>query len=234
MDPNDGNTVPYELRQVQLTIANWIYSALAAPLHDSTSIDSITAAFLQLDDQKNGKKGEVIGHAATTDPLLCPAKALGRIALGHQQWFSAHSDPDNPPGSQKLYKHVDLSGKWHKVSNHHVTDCLRKAAAHVYDITRIPPKLIGARSMRPGGGTALLCTGVDADTIKLVGHWKSDSMLLCLRAQALVVGERFAQKMLNAGRYTFAPMALQSDPLSFPQDVTPAVDGIRQLFAASP
>ena len=29
----------------------------------------------------------------------------------------------------------------------------------------------------PGGSTALLCTGVDGDTIKLIGHWQSDAML---------------------------------------------------------
>ena len=92
-------TTPFELCHVQLTIGGHIYSTLASPLHDSTSIDSITAASLQLDDQKNGKKGEVIGHAATNDPLLCPAKALGRIALHHQQWSRCHSDPEILPGS---------------------------------------------------------------------------------------------------------------------------------------
>jgi hypothetical protein len=183
MDPDDGNTVSYELRHFQLTIAGCTYSALAAPLHDSTGIDSITAASLQLDDQKNGKKGEVIDHAATADPLLCPAKVLGRIALRHIQWHRANPDPDTHPGSQKQYEHVGPSRNWYNVSNRHVTTALRDAAAHVYDKTGIPPALISARSMHPGGATALLCAGVDADAIKLVEHWKSDSMLLYLQAQ---------------------------------------------------
>jgi hypothetical protein len=63
-------------------------------------------------------------------------------------------------------------------------------------------------------GIALLCASVNADAIKLVSRWKSDSMLLYLHAQALVVGKHFAQQMLEAGPCTFAPLALQSDPLS--------------------
>lgn len=234
-DPDDGNTVPYELRHIQLTITGCTHSTLAAPLHDSKSIDSISAASLQLDDQKNGIKGEVIGHAATANPLFCPAKALGRIALHHIQWHRANPDPDTHPGSRKLYEHKALTGSGTMSPTDTLsTKALRAAATHVYDTTGIPPELISARSMRPGEATALLCAGINADVIKLVGRWKSDSMLIYLRAQVLVVGGCFAQRMLDAGSYTFAPMALNSDPLSFPQTVPQAVANIRQLFATGP
>jgi hypothetical protein len=53
-------------------------------------------------------------------------------------------------------------------------------------------ELISARSMRPGGATALLCASVDADSIKLVGRWKSDSMLSHLLAQPRVIGQGVA------------------------------------------
>jgi hypothetical protein len=53
-------------------------------------------------------------------------------------------------------------------------------------------ELISACSMQPGGATALLCANVDAASIKLVEHWKSDSMLPHLRAQAMVIGQRAA------------------------------------------
>lgn len=199
MDPDDGNTVPYELRHINLTIGGKTYSALATPQHDSTSIASIEAATLQLDDQKNGTKGEVIGHAATNDPIFCPAKALGRIAQRHQQCHTANPGNPIPPGKRKICEHQEPDGTWHKTANRHVTDALRDAATLIEKQTGTPPKLISARSMHPGGATALLCAGVDGDTIKLVGRWKSDSVLLHLRAQVLIVGERFAQCMLDNG-----------------------------------
>ena len=234
MDPEDGNTVPYELRHVQLTIGGHVYSALAAPLHDSTSIDIITAVALQLDDQKNGVKGEIIGHAATNDPILCPAKVLGRIALRHQQYQQAQHD-DNAP-RRKLCEHQSPEGVWYSVANRHVTKALRKAAIRVQKQTGIPPELISARSMHPGGATALLCDGVDSDAIKLVGRWKSDSILLYLRPQVLVVNGHFSQKMLDNGDCAFAPLAIDgsADPLAFPKHVPPELADIRQLFQAEP
>jgi hypothetical protein len=234
MDPDDGNTVPYEIHHINLTIGGKTYSALAAPLHDSTSIASIEAATLQLDDQKNGTKGEVIDHAATTDPIFCPAKALGRIAQCHQQYHTANPGNRIQPGKGKIYKHQEPDGTWHKTANRHVTDALQDTATLVEKTTGIPPKLISARSMRPGGATALLCAGVHGDAIKLVGRWKSDSMLLYLRAQVLIVGEQFAQRMLDNGRYSFAPMALASDALSLPNNVSQDVANVRALFGPVP
>ena len=223
LNPDDGNTTPYELRHIHLTIDGKTYTALAAPLHDSTSIDRIQSATLQLDDQKNGVKGESIGHAATSDPILCPAKALGRIAQRHQRYAAANPHDPIPPKNCKIYEHQGPDGTWHVTANAHVTLALRRAAKSVAGTTGISHKLISARSLRPGGATALLCAGIDKDTIKLVGRWKSDAMLLYLRAQAVVIGQRFSQQMLDNGSYAFTPLVLEHDhlalPLNLPQDV---------------
>ena len=48
----------------------------------------------------------------------------------------------------------------------------------------IPAASISCRSLRPGGATALLCAGVDDETIKLIGRWQSDAMLRYLRVDA--------------------------------------------------
>ena len=223
INTDDGNTTPYELRHIHLTIDGKTYTALAAPLHDSTSIDRIQSATLQLDDQKNGVKGESIGHAATSDPTLCPAKALGRIAQRHQRYHAANPHDPTPPGKRKIYEHQGPDGTWYNTANAHVTLALRTAAKSVVGTTGISHKLISARSLRPGGATALLCAGIDKDTIKLVGRWKSDAMLLYLRAQAVVIGQRFSQQMLDNGSYAFSPLVLEHDhlalPLNLPQDV---------------
>ena len=230
LNEDDGNTTPYELRHIHLTIDGNTYTALTAPLHDSTSIDRIQSATLQLDDQKNGVKGESIGHAATRYPTFCPAKALGRIAQRHQRYHAANPNDPIHPAFRKIYEHQGPDGTWHATANRHVTAALRKAAQLVEDKTGISHKLISARSMRPGGATALLCAGIDSDAIKLVGRWKSDAMLLYLRAQVVVIGQRYAQQMLDNGSYAFTPLVLERDHLALPLNVSQAVQDLQALF----
>jgi hypothetical protein len=61
--------------------------------------------------------------------------------------------------------------------------------------------------MRAGGAMALLCGRVDADTIRLVGRWKSDAMFRYLHAQALPLVQNLARTMLLHGSFTLAPEA---------------------------
>jgi hypothetical protein len=231
INEDDGNTTPYELRHIHLTIDGKTYTALTAPLHDSTSIARIQSATLLLDDQKNGAKGDSIGHAATSDPILCPAKALGRIAQRHQRYAAANPHDPILPQNRKIYEHQGPDGTWHATANAHVTFALRTAAKSVVGKTGISPKLISARSLRPGGATALLCAGIDKDTIKLVGRWKSDAMLLYLRAQAVVIGQRFSQQMLDNGSYAFSPLVLQDDPFALPLNLPQDVQDLHALIA---
>ena len=90
-----------------------------------------------------------------------------------------------------------------------VTKALRLGTEQVFPQTGIPAKLVSARSLRPGGATALMCTGVDRDMIQLLGRWKSDAMLRYLRVAAAANTRSFAQRMLDHGSYTFAPAAHQ-------------------------
>jgi hypothetical protein len=51
--------------------------------------------------------------------------------------------------------------------------------------------------MRAGGAMALLCGNFDADTIRLVGGWKSDVMFRYLHTQALPLVKHLAATMLR-------------------------------------
>ena len=169
-------------------------------------------------DQKSGVPGEQIGHAATSDPLLCPCKALGRIA---QHLRLHHAPPDTP--IHAFYNH----GQAETVPPACVTNALRHAARDIQDLTGIDPLLLSARSLRPGGATALLCAGVDPNNIKLLGRWRSDSMLVYLRIHAAAHTQHFAQKMLDAGGYTFAPGTYDlpdAQPLQVPASVADLLD----------
>ena len=90
-----------------------------------------------------------------------------------------------------------------------VTNALRHAAQACHSTTGIDPELISARSLRPGGATALLCANVDKDAIILLGRWKSDAMLRYLSIQAMTPG--FSQRMLQHGAYTFHPQAFRRE-----------------------
>jgi hypothetical protein len=160
-------------------------------------VNRITRASLTFNDQKNAVRGEQIDHAATNHPLLCPCKALARICAH----LRAHaSGPDTP-----IYTYYDGAGSPQLATPSLVTNALRHAATAIQRSTGIDPRLLSARSLRPGGATALLCAGVEPDVIQLLGRWQSDAMLRYLRVAAHAHSANLAQRMLTAGSYTFAP-----------------------------
>jgi hypothetical protein len=89
-------------------------------------------------------------------------------------------------------------------------------------LTGIEPSLLSARSLRPGGATALLYTGIDTDVIQLLGRWKSDAMLRYLRVAALAHTSNLSQQMLTAGTYTFAPTTYTASARPVPVQAPPA------------
>jgi hypothetical protein len=64
---------------------------------------------------------------------------------------------------------------------------------------------VSARSLRAGGAMALLCGRVDADTIRLVGRWQSDTMFRYLHAQALPIIRDLANTMVLHGNFVLLP-----------------------------
>ena len=54
---------------------------------------------------------------------------------------------------------------------------------------------------------ALLCAGIDANIIKLVGRWRSDAMFRYLHAQALPIVKQLAKTMMKHGNFALAPGA---------------------------
>ena len=194
----DTRSEAFEFQDVEFNIENRYYHAPTAPLNDERIILRMSHSHLTFSDQKNAVRGEKIGHQANDHPVLCPVKALARIARRLHAWGAP---PDTP-----LYRHYNQADKtWHSIKPQHVTNALRHAAEAVKDVTGIEPSLISARSLRPGGATALLLAGVSTDHIGLLGRWKSDAMFRYLRIQAATQRANFSQRMLDHGRYTFAP-----------------------------
>ena len=89
----------------------------------------------------------------------------------------------------------------------HVTNAIQHAAKVHEPTTGVLAKKVTARSLRPGGATALLCANVGTEAIVLLGRWKSDAMFRCLRVQA--TASAHSQLMLDAGNFTFTPSVFE-------------------------
>ena len=195
----EARSQAFQLKHIHLTLNGTVYNALNAPLNDS-NITSIEFASLEFDDQKNAVKGEQVGHKPTNDRFFCPCKALGRLSLRLRRMNAA---PDCP-----IYNHFNShpnQNRWFALTPTHVTNGLRYAARLLTPVTGINHMLLTAKSLRPGGATALLCARVDKDAIMLLGRWKSDAMLRYLRIQAASHAHNYAQQMLDHGTFTFNP-----------------------------
>ena len=199
-NPRDrGRSTPFRLQDVCFTIPSATgeeaipVPAASGNLDDVRAGDSVTLTYT---DQKNATRGEAISLRRSGDPIFCPVRAAQRLVL--------HLRTHHAPAQTELFTYYTAQGR-NVVATQTITDALRAAAQRVASTTNIPAARIEARSLRSGGATALVCAKIDTVLIRLIGRWKSDAMLVYLRAQAEATTADIAARMLVAGAYTFAP-----------------------------
>ena len=141
------------------------------------------------------------------------SKTLGRIC---HRYLKHGARPTTP--ICRHYNPADRS--WYDIKSKHITNALRHGARALEPTTGISFTLLSARSLRPGGATPLMMVGIDTDHICLMGRWRSDAMFRYLRIQAATQRLRVAQRMLDNGKYTFAPAAYQQGS-ALPQETPP-------------
>ena len=192
----------FRLRDVSLWAADVPIDPLTCPL---SVLDTVTFIALTFTTQKNGVRGERVGHSCSGDPALCPvASILSRIR--HLRGHAA--TPDTPLNA---YHHL---GRWAYVLPSAITGLLRLAASTVATPLGFDPSLLSARSTRPGGATALLSAGVDSDRIRLLGRWRSDEMYRYLHVQSQPAMSGLAAAMLRGSSGISSPTLLASPPLT--------------------
>jgi hypothetical protein len=160
-------------------------------------VTRIQRATLTFDNQKNAVKGEQICHLISSHSRLCPVKALLCICT----YLRFHGTPPATP----IYTCYANTGIELISPQEHIKCTLLLSAASIVHTTGINPLLLTSSSLRPGSTTALLCAGVDANIIQLLGRRKSDAMLPYLRITDLAHNTNLAEGMLQAGAFTFAP-----------------------------
>ena len=215
--PDEGRSSPFLLEHVQIHHGTKVLHAPSAPLNDLKRLERITFVSLIFNDQKNAVKGERVGHKANTHDTLCPAKAVGRIVLRLRQ---QRATPQTPLMRIRVTAGSRVTHK--DVTSTIITKCLRKAADHLYPTTHVSSSLLSARSLRPGGATALLCAGFSKEHIQLLGRWRSDAMFRYLHLQSNA--HDFSALMLKAGKFTFTPQNFEAGGL--PDQAPPAMAAI--------
>jgi hypothetical protein len=192
-----------------------------------------TYVSLTYTDQKNATRGEALGHGVSGDHTLCPIRAAQRRVL--------HLHSHNTPPDCPLYRYFDTSGTPHDITTGDITTELQAAAASVtvQHITNIPPNRVATYSLRSGGATALLVSGVDETAIMAVGRWKSDAIFLYLRTQDSNLTTGYARHMLHHGEYSFSPATDQyADkdllPVQTPQNLADTLTTVYQQHSVYP
>ena len=138
----------------------------SCPLAD---LQAATFATLTFTSQKNGIRGEKIGHSRSGHPTLCPVLCLISCII----YLRLHNASPTTPLNATLVPGAAV--RWSYLQPADVTSFLRAAVVLAPDLGILPSD-VSARSTRAGGAMAMMCAGIDRDRIRLIGRWRSDEM----------------------------------------------------------
>ncbi|KAI2493227.1 hypothetical protein MHU86_21301 [Fragilaria crotonensis] len=184
----------FRLQDLGLWIGGRKLDVPTCPLADLTAA---TFATLTFTSQKNGVRGETVGHGRSGHPTLCPVLRLASRALHLRQHNALPTTPLNA-------SRTSPTSCWQYVPPSCITALLRSAVALSPGLG-FSAKDVSARSTRSGGAMALLCAGIDGDRIRLIGRWRSDEMYRYLHVQAQPVMNGIAAAMFRGGTFSFTP-----------------------------
>jgi hypothetical protein len=186
---------PFRLCDVQLFIGNARLDPLTCDLAD---LDRITFVTLTFTTQKNGVRGEIIGHARSGHIYACPVISV----VNRVRYLRLHGAPNEAP---LCVVRSARTNKWCTISSKLVTETIRTSASILGPQLGFNASDVSARSCRAGGAMALLCGRVDTSIIQLVGRWRSDVMLRYLHLQAGALMSNLSGTMLQAGAFHLVP-----------------------------
>ena len=192
--PNEVSDNMFRIRDLQLWVGSRALDTLVSPVAD---LQAATFATLTFTRQKNGVRGEKIGHGRSGHPQLCPVLSLVARVLTLR---ALHAPPSTPPNAYCSPPATPL--RYLQAAD--ITKRLR-ATLSLFPDPSYSATDISARSTRAGGAMALLCAGIDRDRIRLVGQWRSDELFRYFHVQAQPVMTGLAAAMLRGGAFTLAP-----------------------------
>jgi hypothetical protein len=189
----DTKSHPFRLRDVTFHIGDATYNAATAPTHRIQQADYVALYFTT---QKNGVRGEAIGHGLSGHPTACPLRVIRRRVL----YLRSLGAPADTPLCAVLERH-----RWRLVPSTAITAALRASTTVLGASLGLQPGDISARALRAGGAMALLLGKVDYTTIQLIGRWRSDQILRYLHVSARPIMQCHASIMADNSDYSQFP-----------------------------
>ena len=178
-------THPFAIRDVRFQIGDRLLDPITCTNSEMNMADFVS---LELTDQKNGHKGEKIGHGNSTDAFICPVKLIAR-RIQYLRSLTA-------PATTYLCAYKDHKGRLVNLKSNAVTILLRSALLACPHIA-YQTSQISAESLRASGAMALLNEGVDPNIIRMIGRWNSDAMLQYLHVQSHKLMRHYSALMLH-------------------------------------
>lgn len=212
--PVPGGDNLFRLQDVSLWHHSTPLDHLAGPI---PALQDATFATLRFTSQKNGVRGETVGHARSGHPTLCPVRAI----LSRVSSLRAHSAPPSTPLNA-----VCLPGSttWQYVQPSQLTAILRAAVRCLPSNPGFTAQDVSARSLRAGGAMALLNAGTDLARIRMLGRWRSDEVYRYLHLQAPSVMAALAPAILQGGHFQLRPPGAAHPLRPPPTPTMPAED----------
>jgi len=150
---------------------------------------------LKIDNQKNGKRGQIISHHAIDHPC-CPVKAITARVLSLLQ------DKATPESLICAYRPAPNLPFLH-VTNDDIVQAVKLAVKQHKTATRgYTADDVGSHSLRAGGAMALFQQGVDATTIMKLGHWTSTAFMSYIHEQVDIISKEKKKKMSTDATFT--------------------------------
>ena len=203
--PKTASDDLFRFQDVGLWVGGRKLSIADCPLSD---LQAATFATLTFTTQKNGIRGETIGHSRSGHPILCPILCLISRVLYLR---SHHATPTTPLNATRSPQ----GASWLYLQPAAITGFLRAAVLLNPDLGIVPAD-VSARSTRAGGAMAMLCAGIDSDRIRLIGRWRSNEMYRYLHVHAQPVMSGVAAAMFRGGHYRLTPGHLNPTLLAPP------------------
>lgn len=182
---------PFRVEDVQL----WAGTA-AINLVTCSDDDLAASTFVSLtfSTQKNGTRGEAIGHGLSGDPIACPVLSVAR-RIQYLRTLTDDSTTYLCAVGPNLLPLLPIQ----------LTTLLRSAIRSSSHHTGVVPSDITAKSLRATGATALLNRNVSFEKLRLIGRWKSDSAIRYLHVQAHDIMSDYSSLMLAGSDYRLIP-----------------------------
>jgi hypothetical protein len=182
------NTIPFRVQDVTFRNKNGNLIPNNSPL---ATLLTATEATIRMPNQKNGVKGQCI-HQECTGVLYSPVKSMAR-RIHHI--LSNHGSTTN---NIFTYTHPLKIG-WQSITAQNINDTLKLAAREIglYQLGFTPGD-ISSHSLRAGGAMAMHLNGIDANTIRKMGRWKSDTFLMYIHEQISAFATGVSTKMSNS------------------------------------